>query len=166
MLPIGEHCYQASKIATNKFVQIPKYWRNVRESLAYNLSNVHYFLRNLLFSAEMPIDISWHFMSCHAYCKWYFIISCWLQFTSIEMCFHISCTRADHDDVIKWRHFLRYWPFLRGIHRSPVNSPHKGQWREALMFSLICVWINSRINNPEAGDLRRHHAHYDVIVMF
>ena len=47
-----------------------------------------------------------------------------------------------HEDVIKWKHFLRYWPFVRGIHRSPVNSPHKGQWRGALMFSLICAWIN------------------------
>ena len=46
-----------------------------------------------------------------------------------------------HDDVIEWKHFPRYWPFVRGIHRSPVNSPHKGQWRGALMFSLICVWI-------------------------
>ena len=39
-----------------------------------------------------------------------------------------------HDDIIKWKHFLRYWPFVRGIHRSPVNSPHKGQWRGAVMF--------------------------------
>ena len=50
-------------------------------------------------------------------------------------------------------------------HRSPVNSPHKGQWCEALMFSLICVWINGWVNNGEAGDLRHHHAHYDGIVM-
>ena len=42
---------------------------------------------------------------------------------------------------------------------------HKGQWPGALMFSMICTWINSRVNNCEAGDLRRHHAHYDVIVM-
>ena len=70
-----------------------------------------------------------------------------------------------HNDVIKWKHFLRYWPFVRGIHRSPVNSPHKGQWRGALMFSLICVWINGWVNNREAGDLRRYRAHYDVIVM-
>ena len=47
-----------------------------------------------------------------------------------------------HDDVIKWNHFPRYWPFVRGIHRSPVNSPHKGQWRGALMFALICASIN------------------------
>ena len=70
-----------------------------------------------------------------------------------------------HDDVIKWKHFPRYWPFVRGIHRSPVNFPHNGQWREALMFSLICVWLNGWVNNREAGDLRRHRAHYDVIVM-
>ena len=70
-----------------------------------------------------------------------------------------------HDDVIKWKHFPRYWPFERGIHRSPVNSPHKGQWRGALMFSFIFDWINGWVNNREAGDLRRHRAHYDSIVM-
>ena len=51
-----------------------------------------------------------------------------------------------HDDVIKWKHFPRYWLFVRGIHRSPVNSPHKGQWCWALIFSLICVWINGWVN--------------------
>ena len=45
------------------------------------------------------------------------------------------------------------------------NSPHKGQWRGALMFSLICARINSWVNTDEAGDLRRHRAHYDVILM-
>ena len=70
-----------------------------------------------------------------------------------------------HDDVIKWKYFPRYWTFVRGIHRSPVNSPHKGQWRGALMFSLICVWINSWVNNREAGDLIHYRAHYDVTVM-
>ena len=69
------------------------------------------------------------------------------------------------DDVIKWKHFPLYWPFVRGIHRSPVNSPHKGQWRGALMFLLICAWINGWVNNREAGDFRRHRAHYDVTVM-
>ena len=45
------------------------------------------------------------------------------------------------------------------------NFPHKGQWRVALMFSLIRVWINGGVNNGEAGDLRRYSAHYDVAVM-
>ena len=70
-----------------------------------------------------------------------------------------------HDDVIKWKLFPRYWPFVRGFHRSPVNSPHKGQWRVALMFSLICVWINCWVNNRKGGDLRRYRSHYDVTVM-
>ena len=50
---------------------------------------------------------------------------------------------------------------------SPVTSefPHKDQWRGTLMFSLVCTWINGWVNNGEAGDLRHHHAHYDVIVM-
>ena len=48
---------------------------------------------------------------------------------------------------------------------APVNSPHKGQWRRALMFYFICAWINDWVNNREAGDLRRHRGHYDVNMM-
>ena len=54
------------------------------------------------------------------------------------------------------------WEFTGG---RPVNSPYKGQWRGALMFSLICNWINDWANNRKAGDLRRNRAHYDVVVM-
>ena len=72
-------------------------------------------------------------------------------------------------EISLWRHQMeknpRYWPFVRGIHRSPVNSPNNGQWRRALMFSLICAWANGRANTRDAGDLRRHRAHYDVTVM-
>ena len=46
------------------------------------------------------------------------------------------------------------WCFLWSV--SPVNSPHKGQWHRALMFSLICAWLNGWVNNREAGDLRCH----------
>ena len=73
--------------------------------------------------------------------------------------------RKAHDRVIKWKHFPRYWTFVRGIRRSSVNSPHKGQLRGVLMFSLICAWLNNWVNNREAGDLRRHRVHYDIIVM-
>ena len=71
-----------------------------------------------------------------------------------------------------WRHQIETFSALLAvcagnspIHRSPVNSPHKGQWRGALMFSFICVWINRWVNNREAGDLRRYRAYYDVIVI-
>ena len=70
---------------------------------------------------------------------------------------------AGHDDVIKWKYFPRYRPFVRGIHRSPVNSPHKSQWRGALFF--ICAWRYGWVNNRKAGDLRRHRAQYHVTVM-
>ena len=55
--------------------------------------------------------------------------------------------------------------FVRGINRSPVNSPHKGQWHVALKFSFICAWTNGCANNRDAGDFTRHRAHYDVTVM-
>ena len=70
-----------------------------------------------------------------------------------------------HDAVLKWKHFSCYWPFVRGIYRSPMNAPYKGQWRGDLILSLICVWINGWVNHHEAGDLRRYRAHYDVTVM-
>ena len=53
--------------------------------------------------------------------------------------------------------------FVRGIHRSTVNSPHKGQWRGAFMFSFIRAWTNSWANNRNSGDLRRHRTHYSSL---
>ena len=82
----------------------------------------------------------------------------------VAYCFVVALSPG-HGDVIKWKHLPRYWPFVRGIHWSPVNSHHKGQWRGALMFSLICAWTNDWANNRQAGDLRRNHAHYDATVM-
>ena len=61
--------------------------------------------------------------------------------------------------------FFRVTDPLCGNSPVPVNYPHKSQWRGALMFSLICVWINGWVNNRETGDLRRHRGHYDVNVM-
>ena len=85
-----------------------------------------------------------------------------------ELCYinsNGSKMNINHDNVIKWKHFPCYWPFVRGIHQSPVDSPHKGQWRRALIFSLICTWTNGWANNRDVGDLRRYCAHYDVTVM-
>ena len=67
-----------------------------------------------------------------------------------------------HDDVIKWKLFPHYWPFVQ------VNSPHKGQWCGALMFSLICTWTNCCANNLDTGDLRLCSLwhHYNEAHMF
>ena len=56
------------------------------------------------------------------------------------------------DGVIKWKHF-------------PVNSPHKGQSRGALVFSLIYAWTNDWVYNRDASDLGRHNVHYDATLM-
>ena len=58
-----------------------------------------------------------HFPSCR-YC----FMHCSIQ----NVLFFRMDGHTWHDDVIKWKHFPRYWPFVGGIHRSPVNSPHKG----------------------------------------
>ena len=88
----------------------------------------------------------------------------YLQGQTLTM--HCQTFPSNHDDVIKWKLFPRYWPFVRGIHRFRWIPYTKGQWRGALMFSLICVWINGWVNNHEAGDLRRYPVHYVIIVMF
>ena len=68
-----------------------------------------------------------------------------------------------------WRHQMETFSALLAIcaGNSPVlvNSTHRGQWRGALVFSLICAWINGWVNNREADDLRRHRGHYDVNIM-
>ena len=62
----------------------------------------------------------------------------------------LSTRPHHHYDVIKWKCFPRYWSFVSGIHRSLVNSPHKGKWRGALMFSLNCA-LNKQLSEQSWG---------------
>ena len=139
-------------------------WQSVH--LCYNIR--HYYSSHSQYLPEfswskshicemLPI-MSFHTCNELINCRISLSLECCVQREQIE--------QSDHDDVIEWKHFPRHWPFVRGIHRLPVNSPHKGQWCGDLMFSLICAWTNSWTNNADAGDLRRHRAHYDAIVMF
>ena len=63
---------------------------------------------------------------------------------------YLANTKTAHDDVIKWKHSPCYWPFVRGIHRSPVNYPHKGQWRGALIF-FFNLRLNKQLNKQSWG---------------
>ena len=83
----------------------------------------------------------------------------WFQFQyklhfeiSLKKIKHVACRNTMGDMCTKF---------------PPVSDgfPHKGQWRGALMFSLICAWTNGWANNLDTGDLRRHRTQYDVIVM-
>ena len=112
--------------------------------------------------------------------QWTFTISMWFFYSTLKrpltdclwgpcvecIFFSLKCQQCFHDDVIKWKHFSCYWRFVRGIHRWPVNIPHRSQWSGALMLSLICTQTNDWVNDWDAGDLRCHRAHYDVTVMF
>ena len=94
------------------------------------------------------------------------------SYSRVDLVF-ISWTALQHGKQTPkypwWRHqmetFSALLAFCAGNSPVPVNSPHKGQWRGALMFSLICARINDWVNNREAGDLRRHRGHYDVNVI-
>ena len=77
----------------------------------------------------------------------------------LQMDTKLVCKGQPHDDVIKWKHFPRDWPFVReftGYRRIPLTkASHAELW-----------WINGSVKNREAGDLRRHRAQYDVTVMY
>ena len=78
------------------------------------------------------------------------------NFSYCPLVWHFSGeTNNAHDDVIKWKHFPRYWPFVAT----------KTSDAELWCFSLICVWMNGCVNNREAGDLRRYRVRYDVGIM-
>ena len=108
-------------------------------SVASMLFTIHMII------AIMPYFNTELFMSCNAF-LYKFVSPCLLY----DCLFYqrIPC----HDDVIKWIHFPRYWPFVRRIHR--------------LMFSVICAWTNNWANNGDTDDLRYHRTHSGVIVMY
>ena len=111
--------------------------------------SLSYSLKHISTGEQHSLHILWR--SAHLL-HLYFQFSSWRH--QMETC---SASLAFVRGIHRW---------LRGIHRSPVNSPHTDQWRGALMFSLITAWTNGWVNNQDAGDSRRHRAHYDVTVMW
>ena len=70
-----------------------------------------------------------------------------------------------HDDVIKWNIFRitgHLCEEFTGHRRFPCTKTSEAE----LWCFFICAWTYGWVNNREAGDLRRHRAHYDVIVMY
>ena len=75
----------------------------------------------------------------------------------------IAILRADHDDVIKWKHFPRYWLFVWGIHVTDDFPTQRPVTRSFDVFFNLC--LNKRLSKQSWGWWFRHRAHYDVIVM-
>ena len=153
-------CIKSYDIATNDRLCILVYTAPKKSALNFKLLHpiiyIYIYYGVLEIGNPMTQVICSHTVLFQAICgwrTWSYIIKSYKILSDIT------------DDVIKWKHFLGYWPFVRGIHRSPVDSPHQGQWRGALMYSLICEWTNGWANNRNDGDLRRHRTHFDVTVM-
>ena len=94
------------------------------------------------------ISTSWSILVKRA--LWIIIMSWYIiKIIPVRECLSNFIPNLHHDGVIERKHFPRNWPSVRGIHRSPVNSPRKGQWRWALIFSLICARTNSWVNKSK-----------------
>ena len=112
----------ASAILANRFIQCFVSWQTLRWYY-----NQIWLMAVILFQPQFNTTASN-----------YYLIRCWLFINKI-LRNHVSIF---YDDVMKWKKIPRYWPFVRGIHCSPKNSPHKDHWCGALMFSLVCARIN------------------------
>ena len=139
-------------IVENIALLLCRLWRSLREIQSYHNMLWYVYEKAIPPMARKPIgcrllyfprtriwliNVMWYMGYVIAFI-WGTVESVWW----LKIAWRILVSPTTHDDVIKWEHFPRNWSFVRGIHRSPLNSPHKGQWRGALMFSLICAWIN------------------------
>ena len=93
-----------------------------------------------------------------------------LHVFNIGSSYYTRLPKCSQECITWWRHQMETFSALltlcvRGINWSPVNSSHKGQWRGALVFSLICTWTNGYANNQDPSNLRRHRSDYDITLM-
>ena len=58
-------------------------------------------------------------------------------------------------DIMQWKRFPHYWPFLRSL----VNSPHKRPVMQGVCCFFTVARISCEINSRVAGDSRRHGVH-------
>ena len=124
------------------------------------------------FAHVTTVTLSWRVQNIVVIGRVYFTLECFEFSSNFEFDRNmLSGTGARKPGTLSlswWRPQMETFSALLALcagHRSPVNSPYKSQWRGALMFPSICAWTNGWVNNRDAGDLRRHRAHYNVTVM-
>ena len=71
------------------------------------------------------VGVTYIYGHYNSFIIWFVAIFIIMLTPTIIIIMTINSSIIIHDDVIKWKYFPRYWPFVWGIHRSPVNSPHK-----------------------------------------
>ena len=152
-------------------------WRGKRSRHSRRMCNPEFFVSGKMptprvHSAIMPLCHIWYrerflkFLFRHLSSQWT-VVLCqfsllqrdgkWQYLTHCDLV--TPKWRHIHDDVIKWKHFPRYWPFVRGIYPRTTASD-----AELWCFLWSAPWLNGWVNNRAAGDLRRQCAHNDVIV--
>ena len=133
---------------TDLFHQQPQYWpKFIYDFKLMDGISCRYTVKNIMGSSIAYWHKSSIFTPCNPFDSYYYVTRAYLKFIQSSIC------------AIKWKHFPRNRLSVGGINQSPVDSPHKCQWRGALIFSLICA------DNRNAGDLRRHRTHFNVTVM-
>ena len=137
----GDHCSQQNGLRWDRATGLKSTW------CSYNQGHVEFTLNGMETLHPEPAS------GCTGES---YRSNCWREETS-------SNGNGHHGDVIKWKRFPCYWPFVRGNPPVPDGFPsQRPVTRSFEVFSLICVWA---ANNRDAGDLRDHHAHYDVTIV-
>ena len=113
------------------------------------------------YKIDLPLWVFFAFDARNHAVKCINVIKTWTLYLEL-ICFH--------DNIIKWKYFLHYWPFVRGNHWSPLSSPHKGQWCCTVMFSLICIclkkWMSKQSKCRWLEMLSRSlWHHFNVVVL-
>ena len=140
-------------------VQLPTLYRhNIRTRLCYVLLPwYHSFHLKYLPISFGPISQA-SGLSCD-------VVLCIIMIISVVLSVRVDACNAG-TFFTWWRHQMEtLYALLALCEGNPPDSPHKGQWSRALIFSLICAWTNSWAHNGDTDDLRRHRVHYDVNVM-
>ena len=108
------------------------------------------------FVRESTRDRWIHFTKGQVFIRWRHDVEAWQHHMLRNTQKATTTHRMDinHDDVIKWKLF----PVTGGF-------PSQRPVTQSFEVFLICVLTNSWANSQDAGDLRRHRAHYDVILM-
>ena len=130
------------------FLIIHKFWRKAMDIVPWNrrkklfrtiedLSQRYVINIDSYIQQNTTPEVS--FSSCHSNRRWYWHIMITYDVSCKYVCGFVLCFVWIHDDVVRWKHFPRYWPFVRGIHQWPANSPHKVRWYGALRFLMLFV---------------------------
>ena len=81
-------------------------------------------------------------------------VQIWRLLSGVTSLFHVTCTfhmiHTAHDDVMAWRRFPNYRPFVKKIHRWSVDPPPIASVMRSFNVFLLLAWISSWTNNPLA----------------